>query len=381
MIIEQPEGQAAPTTETNNPEPVLSLEQEALSAMDAGLATEAEVTLPAAPAATAPAAPATEPAVPVPGTPEAAAAAAAAAAVVDPTQPAADPAKPVRDEATEAEIKALGLKEGKSAERFRAMAGEIKTLAPLREALDKAGIKDVAQLPELARHASDYRELIGMVQDTGATPEQYGMSLDYLKVVNAANGGDRAAAERAYEMVSGELATLAKLIGKPVPGVHDPLEAHVDLKQMVADGDITPAAALEMAQLRQGRQLDDGRQRLIDQQKERQQQQDQASAQGVASLNALGAELAAADPHYAAKAPALVAALQEIRDKVPPAAWAATARALYSRLPNPVAAPAPATVARPAPGPVRGNNVRPAVVAVTDDPFEAMGNGIAAANG
>jgi hypothetical protein len=370
-----PELNAAPPTDTPAADTATeqpaaaetSLEADLLAAMDEGIASQTEA---------APTEPKAEPvaaakeADPIPGTPEAAAAEAA--------KLAAEQAKPQPDEATETEITALGLKE-KASERFRELTGEVKALAPVKEALEKAGIKDVAQLPELVQHAADYKELIGMVQETGATPEQYGMTLDYLKVINAANSGDRAAAERAYEMVSGELASLAKLIGKEVPGVHDPLAAHADIQQMLAAGEVTREAALEIAQLRQAQVLDRGRVQ-IEAQRNSQQTEHQ---NGIAALNTLGAELSA-DPQYAQKAPILIAALQAMKETVPPSRWAQSARDIYARIPDmpaPVAAVAAPVAVKPTPGPVRGNSVRPAVMAVTDDPFEAMDRGIAAASG
>jgi hypothetical protein len=368
------EGQtAAPVAETTAPtEPEQSPEEAALAAMDEALAPAAEAAEPVAAAEPAkpaePAAPAATTDTPIPGTSEAAAA----------EQAAAEAAKSAPDETTEAEIKALGLKEGKSSDRFREMAGEIKTFAPIKDALEKAGIKDAAELPQIIQHATDYKELIGMVQDTGATPQQYGMTLDYLKVVNAANGGDRAAAEQAYTIVSGELAALAKLIGKEVPGLHDPLADHPDLQQQINMGEISRPAALELASLRQAHAMDDGRRQIETQRHDAQTEQQR----GIEGLNALGAELSA-DPKYAQKAPVLVAALRAMQETTPPAKWVETARKIYASIPA-MAAPAPPPPPAPArvtPGPVRGNTVRPAVMPVTDDPFEAMDQGIAAASG
>jgi hypothetical protein len=180
-------------------------------------------------------------------------------------------------------------------------------------------------------------------------------------------------------MVSGELASLAKLIGKEVPGVHDPLASHADIQQMLAAGEVTREAALEIAQLRQAQVLDRGRVQ-IEAQRNSQQTEHQ---NGIAALNTLGAELST-DPQYAQKAPILIAALQAMKETVPPSRWAQSARDIYARIPDmpaPVAAVVAPAVVKPTPGPVRGNSVRPAVMAVTDDPFEAMDRGIAAASG
>jgi hypothetical protein len=361
--LETTEVAAPEASEVEAPaEPELSLDEAALAAMDEGVAAETpepseELAAPEAD--------------PVPGTPEAAAKDAADA---EAAKLAAE--KPAPDEATEAEIKTLGLKEGKSSERFREMAGEIKALAPVKEALAKAGITDPAQLPVIVQRATDYAELIGMVQETKATPEQYGMALDYLKTVNAAMAGDRKAAEHAYTMMQGEMAELAKMLGKEVPGINDPLTAHPDLQQQVADNALSKAAALEIVQLRHARALDDTRRSTEDGQRSQQ----QALENGVQSLNQLGNTLQANDPDYERKLPFLLPTLQIIKQTLPPAQWVQATQNAYLQIPAmpaPVAPPA----AKPTPGPVRGGTLRPAVRPVTDDPMAALEMGIAAANG
>jgi hypothetical protein len=379
LIDGQPAGDAPAEGSTANdttPEP--SLEEAALAALDEGLAAERSAEQEGGTGeAKAPEPKEPKPAADlVPGTPEAAAAEAAKVEAAKKAEEG-EPAKPERDEATETEIAALGLKE-KAAERFRALTGEVKELAPIKEALEKAGIKDVAELPQLAQHAQFGRELYQQVQETGATAEQYGMSLDYLRVAAKANKGDLKAAEQAFAIVQEEMVSLARMLGKDVPGVVDPLADYPDLVQKVADGDFDRVSALEIARARTTEAMSRVRQTASEQHG----QAEAARNQAAQDLNALGAELSVSDPHYAAKAPILVAQLQQIRDDLPPAKWAAAARRLYAAIPNPVAAPAPAPAApaKPTPGPVRGNAVRPVVAPVTDDPMEALEQGIAAAN-
>lgn len=346
-------------------EPELSLEEAALAAMDEGVAAETPTPVDEVPEVKDE---------PVPGTPEAAA---KAAADVDAEKADAD--KPVRDEATEAEIKALGLKEtGKSSDRFREMAGEIKSLAPVKEALAKAGITDPAQLPVIMQRATDYAELIGMVQETKATPEQYSMALDYLKTVNAAMGGDRKAAEQAYAVMQGEMTELAKILGKEIPGSYDPLAQHPDLQKQVVENTLSKASALEIVQLRHARALDDTRRTTEDGQRSQ-----QAEAQsGVQSLNHLGDTLQANDPDYQRKLPFLLPTLQIIKQTLPPSQWVQATQNAYLQIPAmPAPVAAPVVAAKPTPGPVRGGTLRPAVQPVTDDPMAALEMGIAAANG
>jgi hypothetical protein len=362
QIDPAPEVVETPVVETPA-EPELSTDEAMLAAMDEGVAKVTPEVAEADPVAEAE---------PVPGTPEAAAKAAADAEAAE-----AAKNKPPKDEATEAKIKTLGLKDGsKSSERFREMAGEIKALAPVREALAKAGITDPAQLPVIVQRATDYAELIGMVQETKATPEQYGMALDYLKTVNAAMSGDRKAAEHAYTMMQGEMAELAKMLGKEVPGTYDPLAQHADLQDRMAKGELSKEAALEIVQLRHARALDDTRRTTEDGQRNQQ----QAVDQGVQALNTLGNQLQANDPSYAAKLPYLLPTLQIIKQTLPPSQWVQATQNAYLQIPA-IAAPIPVVPPKPTPGPVRGGTLRPAVRPTTDDPMAALEMGIAAANG
>ena len=288
---------------------------------------------------------------PVPGSPEAAAAEAAKAE----QEAAAAQAQP--DAEVEAEITSLGLKE-KSAARFRELTAEVKELAPIREQLKAAGIDDLAQLPRIVQRSRDADDLIAMVQETGATPDQYGMTLDYLKTLNAAHGGDMKAAEQALAMVMSEAAELAKALGRELPGIHDPLEGHADLQAAVQAGDMDRKAAAEVAHAR-----------FIQQSAQAQRQQQDTSRQSQAAADNARDQLIAydaqmqADPQYVAKWPMLNALVAEIRATLPPAQWLAATQRAYLSIPDvPVAQPA----AR-APAPV-ANAVRPSGPRATLEP-------------
>jgi hypothetical protein len=290
-------------------------------------------------------------------------------------------AAPPAAEAAPDEAAALGLK-AKAAERFHELTGQVKELAPIKEAIEKAGLK-IEDLPKVAERAKLADELIGMVQETGATPAQYGAALDYLKMVNAAARGDRAAAEAAYPIMQRELEALAQFLGREIPGIHDPLAAHRDLEQAVEAGQIDRARALEVAQARASQHM--GEQQRQRMQQEQQQQAEQARA--VQALAALEPQLAAMDPHYAIRRPVLNEMAREIRATLPPSQWVPAVQRAHQRLMLlPVAAPqaAPPTAAptKPPVGPVplRPTGARPGLAPQTDDPMEALNMGIAAAS-
>ena len=302
---------------------------------------------------------------PVPGSPEAAAAEAAKAAE---TQPEA----PQPDAEVEAEITSLGLKE-KSAARFRELTAEVKELAPIREQLHAAGIKDLAELPRVIQRSRDADELISMVQETGATPDQYGMTLDYLKVVNAANGGDLKAAEEALTMVMSEAAALAKALGREIPGVHDPLAEHADLQAAVESGDMDRKAAAQVAHARFIQQSAQEQRQQQDTSRQNQQQAENARDQLIAYDRQMQA-----DPQYVAKRPMLDALVSQIRSTLPPSQWLAATQQAYASIPSVPAPVAPPPQPAPVPNAVRPSGPRAQLEPATFDSLEdALDFGIA----
>lgn len=325
-----------------------------LAAMDAGIAAAGEAPQPAA----------------EPETPDPAAPGDGTAAAGEPDPKAADKVDDKPDDTAEAETeaKSLGLKD-KARERFVSMASEIKALAPIKAALESAGIKDVAELPTLVARAKDGEDLTRMVTDTGASPDQFSMTLDFLGLVNK---GDPGSLDKAIDLVQTELQALCKLRGRELPGVHDPLAEHEDLRAEVEAGDLPRARAVEIAKTRAAERLAAARSQHESQQREQTEAQQRATqaAQEEArvALNELGAELQR-DPHYAAKFPALKDALATIKAQHPPHLWAAKVAIAYHAIPNPKPAPTN-NAARP--GPSVSNGLAPEFT----DPLAAMEFGL-----
>ncbi len=365
------------------------LTADALSALDAGIAAADAEDAPAAeavpvetPAADADAPPADDPNAAPPADGQPPATPPAGEPPADGQPPAAAEGEQQPDADTEAEIASLGLKD-KTAERFRTLASEVKELAPIRDALKAAGIEDVATLPDLVQRSKVGEDMVQMVMETGANSEQYGMALDYLTLISKASQGDMAAAEKAYTTMAGEMAVLAKMLGKEVPGVHDPLANHQDLAAEVAAGDLPRARAIEIAGQRDRAAYTGNVER---QRTESQQAAEQAEQRGISWLTRFDARMSSEDPDYAAKRPALDQAVREIRAKFHPSEWADETTLAYSRikLPTPAAAPAvaaPAAPVQPRPGPIRPSGPRPAMDPTTfASPMDALEYGIQQAN-
>jgi hypothetical protein len=310
------------------------------------------------------------------GEPEAAPAASPEAA-----PEAAPEAKP---DDTEAEINALGLKE-KSAERFRAMAGEIKELAPIRDELARIGIKDASGVSQLVAQADAGIRMVEMVRETGSTAEQYGEVMDYMALQNQAiSTGDPALAKKALERLRPALEGLAKIAGEEVPG-YDPLAGHPDLQADVESGDLSAKRAKELAAQRDREAtmstIRQSQRQATDAEERRAHEQQQAFASGQQSLNALEARLSA-DPHFATKRPQLVEAVRQIVAQHPPSQWASEAAIAYAAINvAPPMQPVAQQPSRPMPGPVRGGSHRMALTPETDDPLKALEIGIELANG
>ncbi|HHA2739666.1 TPA: hypothetical protein ACOFBV_000852 [Stenotrophomonas maltophilia] len=372
---------APDTTPTDQPADVMA-------ALDAGIAAADAETAPAADVVPADAAPAADAATPPADDPNAAPPADGqppaqpqeGAPPADGQPPAAAEGEQQPDADTEAEIASLGLKE-KSAERFRGMAAEIKELAPLREAMKAAGIEDVAKLPDVVKRAEAGDFLFEEISKTGTSSEQYGMALDYLALISKAGQGDMVAAEKAYTTMASEMAVLAKMLGKEVPGVHDPLANHQDLRAEVEAGDLPRARAVEIAGQRDRAAYTGSVER---QRTESQQAVEQARQDAFDGLQAYDAEMKATDPSYLAKREVLQGHVKAIMATYPPREWERRTAIAYAsiKLPEqPMTPAAPAAPAQPRPGPMRPSGPRPAMDPTTfASPMDALEYGIQQAN-
>ncbi|HHA2789735.1 TPA: hypothetical protein ACOEQ0_000044 [Stenotrophomonas maltophilia] len=381
MHVEGDNPATAPdTTPTDQPADVMAALDAGIAAADAETAPAAEPAPVETPPADAGTPPADDPSAAPPADGQPPAQPQEGAPPADGQPPAAAEGEQQPDADTEAEITALGLKE-KSAERFRGMAAEIKELAPLREAMKAAGIEDVTKLPDVVKRAEAGDFLFEEISKTGTSSEQYGMALEYLGLIGKAQQGDMVAAEKAYTTMAGELAALAKLLGKEVPGVHDPLANHQDLRAEVEAGDLPRARAVEIAGQRDRAAYTGSVER---QRTESQQAVEQARQDAFDGLQAYDAEMKATDPSYLAKREVLQGHVKAIMATYPPREWERRTAIAYAsiKLPEQPMSPAPAAApAQPRPGPMRPGGPGPAMVPTTfASPMDALEFGIQQAN-
>lgn len=203
---------------------------------------------------------------------------------------------------------------------------------------------------ERDRALTERNEIIQMVQDTGASAQQYSQMLHYLQAVNSR---DPVQLREAVAFLQQELQHVARMSGVPVPGVNG-YEAHADLKTAVDAKQITPELANEMAARRDGDQYQLQSRQQQQQMTERQQQEyAQAVADGKAALNAVGARLKT-QPDYVKKAPLVLKQIAEELKEAHPSKWATIFLTAYTTFTMP--APPKPPVRKQGNQPLRGNN-------------------------
>jgi hypothetical protein len=204
----------------------------------------------------------------------------------------------------------------------------------------------------LTQVTKDRDELISAITDTGATPQQYAATLDYLEWVNS---GDRNKQIKAANFMLRELSALSRIGGFRIPGVTT-YAGHKDLEEKVAAGQLTPELAEEIAASRNGA-AHQGKVGAAQQQASQQRQAyEAADTKARADMNELEAGYRKADPLYKEKQPIIIAMLNEQikgdrANGIPPihpSKWPALFANIYKTLPKTLGGMRP--VARPGAG-------------------------------
>jgi hypothetical protein len=363
--------------------------------LDAAIAGETPPD-PAKPAEAAPPVP-VDPATLVPGTPEHAAAVEAkrvadeAAAAKTAAESPEAIAERERKAAVDKEADELGIKNQKTRDRFHALNAEVAAVKPFRDELEKAGIKDVDTLRATIEGAYAAVDMVGMVQETGADPQQYSFALEYLTLNNAADRGDEDAREQCFAWIESEYLRHAAALGREVPGKFDPLEKFPDLKADLEGERITRERALELAQQRTRAAVATERRTAAATATTQATDLETKIAAGRDELNAFGASLLSGPERevYLALKPALVAALSEVTTKYPPDQWKLAAGFAWDKVKLEAQArartAAPATPAAGTPagivGPTRSAGPQPVLQPDSfADPMAALEAGIDAAD-
>ena len=279
-------------------------------------------------------------------------------------------ASAVDKEAINKEMDDLGIKSNRSRERFTAMSEQIATFAPIKEALETAGVKDVETVTRLVERAEAANSYETAIIETGATPEDFGKAMGVLGKLSS---GSHEQANEAFDEMVQTLRNLAPILGRSLDFI-DPLTP--ELREAVDMGEISEANAIELTKARMSQTLQ--QQKEVETNKHSEFEAIEKTAR--TSLTELGGHLEQHDPSYKQKYPILSGMVKTIMETLPPDKWVDATKLAYQNIPN-IPAPSPPPPVRQA-NPIRPNVVRPATMipeGVT--PMEAMRLGIRNANG
>jgi hypothetical protein len=285
-------------------------------------------------------------------------------------------AKPEPDAALDAEIKGLGLK-GKAEARFRELTSSLKEQAPLVEAYKALKIETPAQLNQIVADAKQGMEFQQAIEQTKASPEQFGQA---FTVIGAMNSGNPELMERAVRLMHEQANTMAKQLGIDLGANVDPLDAHADLKQAVETMEITREYALQIAKQRGTEVVSKQTQAQQTQAAQQEAEMTKTQTRAMEDVKEWCAEVEKTDPHAQHKLQVLASSIiPTIRATVPPSRWATEIAKAYARIPNPAAQAPAAPPAKPRPShvPMRSGAPSAGLKQQPKNDFEAFRMGVA----
>jgi hypothetical protein len=243
--------------------------------------------------------------------------------------------------------------------KAQARFGEVITTLKAREA-------EIATLTEQMKPLAEAREAItGLLKETMTTPDQLSAYLEFNRLLQSADTKDL---ETALTMIENQRVVLYKALGRePAGGGVDLLAEFPDLKEKVAEAQMTREAALEVAAARRERAAAEARTKQQTQQQGAAAELKKAQDKGLADITAWTAELTRTDIDYKAKEEKLLDQVDEVIKTYPPNQWLATLKLLYAGIAVTKAAPAPKKGEQP----IRPSGAKPGAKA-PQNMFEAM---------
>jgi hypothetical protein len=227
-----------------------------------------------------------------------------------------------------------------------------KDLKPETQARIRELIKTTKEAQTAATQAGEnFNVFVNGLQAAGVTPQQYGETLSWLSLFNSGMSGNQANGEKALEILQAATERLATFLGKPL-NVSDPLEQHADLKQAVAQKQLTPEYAREIARTRNQSKFRGEINTNVQTEAQKQEaarQEEQSARNGLTDFEN---QMRAKDPQYEAKKALLVPRLKAVMRNVPFNKWVDTFKAAYAET---KVAPAQRRSQVPANQPLRGN--------------------------
>lgn len=192
-------------------------------------------------------------------------------------------------------------------------------------------------------------QLFDSIKSTGATPEEFGAMVGYMRWVHSDKPEDL---KQARELLMHELRAVSLKLGEAAPGV-DFVAEHADLQTAVDNGQMTVEAAQEMA-LHRSRVKTQTERQAAERTAEQSTQAATAERNGaIADLDALGKTLNATDPDFATKHEILQPVLASL-GMLPPSKWKAAFTGAYKAITPAQVARFKSTGVAPAVAPLKG---------------------------
>ena len=217
----------------------------------------------------------------------------------------------------------------RTAERMTALVNDVKALQAVQK---------------------DHNDLMGYINGTGASPQEFSQALNYMRAIRS---NDPKMLEAAYAQLQSELLGLSERMGKPIPEVNllrDPKNS--DLVKEIQDGKLSVQRAHELALWRSRQARETTTRTTTDQTQAQERERAQVLEVGKNDLNTLEDTLIARDGEalYRSKTEIVYAALEPVFASIDPRHWKATFQAAYDKLKIQAPAAVPAAPAiRPQP--------------------------------
>lgn len=174
----------------------------------------------------------------------------------------------------------------------------------------------ITSVKQKDEHIQLQDQLRASIEDTGASPEEFGAMLGYMRWVHSDKPEDL---RQARELLMSELEGISLKLGEAAPGV-DFLSKFPDLQEKVNNGQIDIETAQELAITRQ-RTAVDTQKRTTQQTAEQTAAAATAERNGaIAELNELGKTLSTADPDFDTKHEMLKPIINAL-GQLPPKQW------------------------------------------------------------
>lgn len=176
----------------------------------------------------------------------------------------------------------------------------------------------VDKVKEQAEQIGVQHQLVDSITSTGATPEEFGAMLGYMRWVHSDKPEDL---RQAKELLLSELEGISLKLGEAAPGI-DFLAKFPDLQAKVNNGQITTEDAQEIALHRQRGVVKTTHETRAQETTQQQAAVTAARNAAIQDLDGLGKTLSSTDPDFATKHAILQPVIASL-GQLPPARWKA----------------------------------------------------------